>query len=336
MFNYLKVKLTFVQMYNIGIHLGHTLMVSKFLSYWIYGGWRGDLFIINLIKTRLFLKSAIECIDSVVYHRRPIWFINLDQKQGNFINRYALLAGEPYVSYHWINGTLTNFRSILSWYKVLYTLLQTGKYKLRHRDKHKVLNYFGFLLHRRFFPGLGFVSSTKTSWKAVHEFWVLTIPCAAIVDSNILSWNISLPIPGNDDSLVCLNYYCFIIARSVLVSKSWNLLRFKNHIKGNRLDKVYSVGLKKKKLLLAYLHNRKYNYKKTLRLRVNDQHFKEINPVDKIMWEFKHLMFDMTIFSTEYSVFINSEFFKFFNSSFSDFFESNKDLNFYNDPYRIY
>jgi excinuclease UvrABC nuclease subunit len=60
-------------------------------------------------------------------------------------------------------------------------------------------------------------------------------------------------------------------------------LRFKKHIKSNSLDRVYSVGLKKKKMLLAYLHSRKYISKKPLHLRVNEEHFKEINPVDKIM-----------------------------------------------------
>jgi hypothetical protein len=47
-------------------------------------------------------------------------------------------------------------------------------------------------------------------------------------------------------------------------------------------------------------------------------------------------MFDMTIFSTEYSAFYNRGFFNYFGISYSEAFESNKDLVFYNDPYRIY
>jgi ribosomal protein S2 len=41
----------------------------------------------------------------------------------------------------------------------------------------------------------------------------------AVVDSNVLSWNISIPLPGNDDSVLCLNYYCFLVSRSILYSK---------------------------------------------------------------------------------------------------------------------
>lgn len=65
-------------MYNLGIYLGYIFMVFKFLLYWIYGGWRVDLFIINLVKICMFLKSVIECIDFIVCYCRLIWFINLD------------------------------------------------------------------------------------------------------------------------------------------------------------------------------------------------------------------------------------------------------------------
>jgi hypothetical protein len=41
---------------------------------------------------------------------------------------------------------------------------------MRHRDKIKILGYFGFLNHRSDLPGMGFITSTMTSWKAVSEF----------------------------------------------------------------------------------------------------------------------------------------------------------------------
>ena len=65
---------------------------------------------------------------------------------------------------------------------------------MRHRDKLKVLSFLGFLNFRSRIPGLGFVTSTLISWKAISEFWVISIPCAAVIDSNTLSWNVSLPI----------------------------------------------------------------------------------------------------------------------------------------------
>jgi hypothetical protein len=44
----------------------------------------------------------------------------------------------------------------------------------------------------------------------------------------------------------------------------------------------------------------------------------------------------MNIFNTEYSAFNNYGFFDSFGLSFRDNFQSNKDLEHYNDPYRIY
>lgn len=191
---FLKIKLTFVQMYNLGIHLGHTLKLSKFLSYWVYGGWRNNLFIINLVKTRVILKATIGTIEGTASFSKPIWFINLNKKTSALVGKYAIVSGEPYATYHWISGSLTNYKFIFRWYNIIHNFLKFNKYKLRHRDKIKMLGYFGFLNHRSKFPGMGFVTSTVISWKAVSEFWIITIPCAAVADSNTLSWNISLPI----------------------------------------------------------------------------------------------------------------------------------------------
>ena len=319
---YLSIKLTFVQMYNLGIHLGHSFHVSKFLSFWIYGGWRSSLFIINLVKTRILLKNIIDVIQSATLFLRPIWFVNLNQRVGPYITRYAVLSGEPYVSYYWVNGTLTNYIAIFGWYMALYKLLISSKYKLRHRDKYKLLSYFGFLSHRRRYPALGFVTSTLVSWRAVNEFWSMSIPCAAVVDSNVLSWNISLPIPGNDDSLLCLNYYCYILTRNIIFSKGWNVVKFLGIIKKSKIDQQITISQHKKKILLVYFYRRKHQL--NMRKNLLNDYFKEIKPLENLRWRFDNVMFDMTIFNTEYNAFKNDRFFNFFGISFNEAFESGR------------
>ena len=142
--SFLIIKLTYVQMYRLGVHLGHTLNLSKFLSYWVYGGWRSNLFIINLVKTRVILKAMIGAIQATTLSAVPVWFINLDQRVGNFVNRYAIISGEPYCSYYWISGTLTNYRSIFSWFNMLHYFVKKEEYKMRHRDKLKMLSFLVF------------------------------------------------------------------------------------------------------------------------------------------------------------------------------------------------
>jgi len=337
---FLNIRLTFIQMYNLGIHLGHTLELSKFLSYWVYGGWRSNLFIINLVKTRVILKAMIGTIEGAVLCSKPIWFINLDKKTGGFITRYAVIAGEPYCSYNWISGTLTNYRFIFSWYKMIYDFVKTEKYKFRHRDKLKMLGYFGFLNHRSRFPAMGFVTSTISSWKSISEFWVISIPCAAVCDSNTLSWNVSLPIAGNDESLVCLNYYCYLVSRNIIFAKIWNVLRFKRIIKYKFENShlVNEVGLKKKMLLIYLYHsNRKkksvYDNIRKFFIKKGEKHEDFLNILD---WEMKNLKYEMSVFNTGYAMFRNQGYFDFFGVLYEDKWDSEEDLVFYNDPYRLY
>jgi len=235
-------------MYKLGIHLGHTLNISKFLAYWVYGGWRSNLFIINLVKTRVILKTMIGAIQATTLSAVPIWYINLDQKVGGFVCRYAIIAGEPYSTYNWISGTLTNFKYIFSWYNMLNYFVKTEEYKMRHRDKLKMLSFFGFLNYRSRYPGMGFVSSTVASWNSVSEFWVSTIPCAGVADSNTLSWNISLPIAGNDESVICLNYYCFLVSKYAIFYKVWNIIRFRRIVQSKffNSDYINEINIKKK------------------------------------------------------------------------------------------
>lgn len=338
---FLTIRLTYVQMYRLGVHLGHTLKLSKFLSYWVYGGWRANLFIINLVKTRVILKAMIGAIGASTLSSVPIWFINLDQRVGNFVNRYAIIAGEPYCSYSWICGTLTNYRSIFSWYNMLYYFVKTEQYKMRHRDKLKMLSYFGFLNHRGRFPGMGFVTSTLASWNAVSEFWVITIPCAAVVDSNTLSWNVSLPIAGNDESLICLNYYCFLVSRNIIYYKIWNIIRFKRIVKSKFYNSEYinAINIKKKMLLIYLYHTNKK--KKHIYDSIRNHFIKESEkPLDFLKlyddWEARNFKIEMSVFNTNYYLLRNQGFFDFFGISYHDHFDSEEDSVFYNDPYRLY
>jgi len=338
---FLTIKLTYVQMYRIGVHLGHTLQLSKFLSYWVYGGWRSNLFIINLVKTRVILKAMIGAIEATVLSSVPVWFINLDQRVGNFVTRYAIIAGEPYCTYGWICGTLTNYRSIFSWYNMLYHFVKTEKYRMRHRDKLKMLNFFGFLNHRGRFPGMGFVTSTLASWNSISEFWVITIPCAAVVDSNTLSWNVSLPIAGNDESLICLNYYCFLVSRNIIYYKIWNVIRFKRIVKSKFYNSEYinDVNMKKKMLLIYLYHTNKK--KKHIYDNIRNYFINESEKTEDILklytnWEARNFMVDMSVFNTDYSFVRNQGFFTFFGFAYNDYFYSEQDRVFYNDPYRLY
>lgn len=95
---------------------------------------------------------------------------------------------------------------------------------MRYRDKLKLLSYFGFLNYCWRFLGMGFIFLIIIFWKVVSEFWILVIFCVVVVDLNILLWNVLFFIVGNDDFLVCLNYYCYLVFINVVYGKVWKII----------------------------------------------------------------------------------------------------------------
>jgi hypothetical protein len=65
----------------------------------------------------------------------------------------------------------------------------------------------------------------------VDEFLAARLPCVGIVDSNVPSWNILMPVPGNDDSSVCVNFYCYLLSRSLLSGKVMFVHTWKKKVK---------------------------------------------------------------------------------------------------------
>lgn len=198
-----------------------------FLSSWIFLGWYKNIFIINMYKTFLNLRFAIGLFSQCALRRRPVVFVCIRSVFGPLVARYGFACGEVFNIYWWIFGTLTNFYRILGWNQLLVRLMMKDKYKLRFRDKKRLASFFGLVMHRHRLPAAGFVTSVLDNLGPVDEFLSARLPCVGIVDSNVPSWNILMPIPGNDDSSICVNFYCYLLSRSLLSGKiyfvyNWN------------------------------------------------------------------------------------------------------------------
>jgi ribosomal protein S2 len=100
-----------------------------------------------------------------------------------------------------------------------------GKFKKEreneNRFKRKVLNLMCdfWYLTRYSSPRLIFSFSAFKSAPAVSEALASGIPCIAVIDTNVKSQAVSLPIPGNDDSLDSIIFYNEIISNFVLRCK---------------------------------------------------------------------------------------------------------------------
>jgi small subunit ribosomal protein S2 len=214
-----NINLTMYQLIQIGVYLGHNKKQSKFLCAWMFSTWRKGTFIINLVKTVQMFKIALRTVLHAAKKRRPIWYVSLHPQFGAMVAKYGYICGEAFNVYWWIDGSLTNFKSIVGWHELLLRLLNQDRYKLRHIDRKKLVGYIGLLTHRRRMPAAGFVPNVLESNNPSEEFTTCKIPNIGVVDSNVGSWNVLIPIAGNDDSVMCINYYCYMITRSILAGK---------------------------------------------------------------------------------------------------------------------
>lgn len=225
------ILLSFKQLCFFGVHIGHDMTNYMFLSSWIFLGWHNKIFIINLYKTFLNLRFAVSLFNKSALKRRPVIFVCLRSVFGPLVARYGFVSGEIFNIYWWVFGTLTNFRHIIGWNQLIIRLMMRNRHKLRFRDKKKLASFFGLINHRIRPPSAGFVPSVLDNLGPVDEFLAAKLPCVGIVDSNVPSWDILMPVPGNDDSAICVNFYCYLVTRSLLAGKLTVLVRWSRRLK---------------------------------------------------------------------------------------------------------
>jgi len=91
-------------------------------------------------------------------------------------------------------------------------------------DKKKLIAFTSFVYKRKCVPGLGFVTNILENKIATYEFKCGDVPCIAIIDSNVSSFHVLNSIPGNDDSIICLNYYAYFFSYLILRMKMQNFM----------------------------------------------------------------------------------------------------------------
>ena len=68
-------------------------------------------------------------------------------------------------------------------------------------------------------PDLLFIIDTNREFLAVQEANKIGIPIIAVLDSNSCPDGINYPIPGNDDAMRSIEYYCDIISNTIIESR---------------------------------------------------------------------------------------------------------------------
>jgi ribosomal protein S2 len=103
----------------------------------------------------------------------------------------------------------------------------------RKEEKH-IYNKYGLMKMRRI-PNALFLSSLGISDKAKNEGMSLKLPSVSIIDTNVSSFGITIPIPGNDQSIDSLNYYHSYLSKIIILGKYNCLLKFKHIVLNGKL-----------------------------------------------------------------------------------------------------
>ena len=222
---------TMRQMLEAGVHFGHqTRYWNPKMAPFIFGE-RNKIHIINLEKSLPLAKEACAFVKATIADGGTILFVGTKRAARDSVRNHAIRAGMPFVSYRWLGGMLTNYKTIRQSVKRLLTLEQmaeegafeglTKKEVLGlNREQDKLERSLGGIKDMKSLPDVMFVVDVEHEDIAVREARKLGIPVVAVVDTNCSPEGVDYVIPGNDDAMRAIELYASMVADAVLDGKA--------------------------------------------------------------------------------------------------------------------
>ena len=219
---------TMKQLLEAGIHFGHhTRRWNPKMREYIFGV-RNGVHIIDLQQTVPMLNEAVKAMHGIVANGGRVLFVGTKRQASAKIAESAKRCGQYFVNHRWLGGMMTNWNTIsnsIARLRELDALLGSPE-ELAKRTKKEILMMtrerdklelsIGGIKDMGGKPDAVFVIDTNKEDIAIKEANKLGIPVFAIVDSNAEPDGVDYIIPGNDDSLRAIDFYCDIMADTVL------------------------------------------------------------------------------------------------------------------------
>ena len=219
------------QMLEAGVHFGHqTRYWNPKMAPYIFGE-RNKIHIINLEKSLPLAREACAFIKGTVSDGGKVLFVGTKRAAREAMRTHATRAEMPFVSYRWLGGMLTNYKTIRQSVKRLMTLesmaeeggfegLTKKEILGLSREQEKLERSLGGIKGMKSLPDVLFVIDVDHEDIAVREARKLGIPVVAVVDTNCSPQGVDYIIPGNDDAMRAIELYAAMVADAVIDGKA--------------------------------------------------------------------------------------------------------------------
>ena len=222
---------TMRQMLEAGVHFGHqTRYWNPKMAPFIFGE-RNKIHIINLEKSLPMARDAYAFVKTIVADGGNVLFVGTKRSARDAIRAQAERCEMPFVSYRWLGGMLTNYKTVrqsVKRLKELEEMIEEGGFEALtkkevlglKREQQKLDRSLGGIKDMTALPDVLFVVDVDHEDIAVREARKLGIPVVAVVDTNCSPDGVDYVIPGNDDAMKAISLYATLIADAVLDGKA--------------------------------------------------------------------------------------------------------------------
>lgn len=215
------------KMLEAGCHYGHqTKRWNPKMQHYIYGE-RNGIYIVDLEKSLPLLVNACRFLAKTVAEGGNVMFVGTKTQAQPIIEAEAKRCKMYSVSYRWMGGLLTNFKTIrggVERLKKLDQIFTDGSAEkiikkermVMSKERAKLEKSLSGIKEMGRLPAALFIIDPKHEEIAVREANRLGIPIVAIVDTNCDPDVIDFPIPGNDDAIRSISLLTGWITDSIL------------------------------------------------------------------------------------------------------------------------
>ncbi len=221
------------EMLKAGVHFGHqTCHWNPKMGEYIFGA-RNKIHIINLEKTVLMLKDALNFMGTIAAKKGKILFVGTKPAAQEIMKEEASRCFMPYVNHRWLGGMLTNYKTIrqsIRRLKELESMFEKNNFGRLNkkeilqltRERDKLERSLGGIKNMGGLPDALFIIDVGHEKIAIAEANRLGIPVIGIVDTNNSPAGVDYVIPGNDDSIRSIQLYAQTVANAILDGRASN------------------------------------------------------------------------------------------------------------------